>query len=121
MKLLRQPRFLAAALSHFSVDAFNSQLGLLMALLSLSLGLSNATVGLIAFSYSMVGSLSQPFFGWLTDRYGGRWPVAIGVLWMAGFYTLVALTPGYWSIVFLIIAALGSGAFHPAGTALAAH
>lgn len=119
MQLLRQPRFLAAALSHFSVDAFNSQLGLLLALLSLSLGLTNATIGLIATSYALVGALSQPFFGWLTDKYGGRWPVAGGVLWMAGFYTLVALTDGYWPIVFLIVGALGSGAFHPAGTALA--
>lgn len=120
MLLLRQPRFLAAALSHFSVDAFNSQLGLLLATFSLSLGLTNKAIGLIAFSYALVGALSQPFFGWLTDKYGGRWPVAGGVLWMAGFYTLVALTQGYWPIVFLLIAALGSGAFHPAGTALAA-
>lgn len=120
MQLLRQPRFLAAALSHFSVDAFNSQLGLLLATLSLSLGFTNATIGLIAIGYALVGALSQPFFGWLTDRYGGRWPVAGGVLWMSGFYTLVALTDGYWPIVFLLIAALGSGAFHPAGTALAA-
>jgi FSR family fosmidomycin resistance protein-like MFS transporter len=120
MQLLRQPRFLAVALSHFSVDAFNSQIGLLLAALSLSLGLTNATIGLIATSYALVGALSQPFFGWLTDKYGGRWTVAGGVLWMASFYTLVALTDGYWPIVFLIIAALGSGAFHPAGTALAA-
>lgn len=120
MKLLRQPRFLAAALSHFSVDAFNSQLGLLLAALSLSLGLTNAAIGLIATSYALVGALSQPFFGWLTDKFGARWPVAGGVLWMATFYTLVALTPGQWPIVFLLIAALGSGAFHPAGTALAA-
>lgn len=119
MQLLRQPRFLAAALSHFSVDAFNSQLGLLLAIFSLSLGLTNRAVGLIAFSYALVGAVSQPFFGWLTDKFGGRWPVAGGVLWMAFFYTLVALTKGYWPIVFLVMAALGSGAFHPAGTAIA--
>lgn len=120
MQLLRQPRFLAVALSHLSVDAFNSQLGLLLAAFSLSLGLTNAAIGLIATSYALVGALSQPFFGWLTDKYGGRWTVAGGVLWMAAFYTLVALTPGRWPIVFLLCAALGSGAFHPAGTALAA-
>jgi FSR family fosmidomycin resistance protein-like MFS transporter len=119
MRLLRQPAFLAVAFTHFIVDVLNSQVGLLLAAFSLSLGLRNTAVGLIGTTYSLTGSLSQPLFGWLADRYGRRWAVAGGTLWMGIFFSLVALTPGYWPIAFLFLGALGSGAFHPSGAAQA--
>ncbi len=120
MRLLRQPVFLAVALSHFIVDTINSQTGLLLAGLSATLSLKNADIGLIATTYAMVGALSQPFFGWLADRFGSRWTTAGGVLWMGAFFSLMALSPGYWPIVWLIIGSLGSGAFHPSGASQAA-
>ena len=54
MRLLRHPLFLAVSLSHFSVDVLNGQMGVLLAALSAPLGLSNATIGLIATVYSIV-------------------------------------------------------------------
>lgn len=119
MHLLRQPIFLAVAFSHFIVDSINSQTGLLLASLSISLSLKNADIGLIATAYAMVGALSQPFFGWLADRFGGRWLTAGGVLWMGTFFSFMALSPGHWPIVWLIIGSLGSGAFHPSGASQA--
>lgn len=119
MRLLRQPTFLAVALSHFAVDTLNSQLGILLAVLSTPLALNNSTVGLIATLYSLVGSLTQPLFGWLSDRYGPRYSIGGGVLWMALCLSLVALAPGYWPIVGLVIGALGSAAFHAPGAAKA--
>lgn len=116
MRLLRHPIFLAVALSHFIVDVLNGLAGILLAVLSVPLGLTNANIGLIATVYSLVSSLAQPIFGWLSDRYGSRWATAGGVLWMALFYSLVAVAPGYWPIVFLVLAAIGSAAFHPPGT-----
>lgn len=121
MRLLRYPAFLSVSLSHLGVDVLNGQVGVLLAALSLTLGLSNAQIGLIATLYSIMGSLSQPFFGWLADRDGGRWTAAGGVLWMAVFFALFALAPAAWSVPLLVLAALGSGAFHPPGTARAAH
>jgi FSR family fosmidomycin resistance protein-like MFS transporter len=116
MRLLRHPLFLTVSLSHWIVDVLNGQTGILLAVLSAPLGLTNAAIGLIATSNSVLSSLTQPLFGWLSDRYGPRWLAAGGVLWMAGFFSLVALTPGYWPLVFLIIGCLGSAAFHPPGT-----
>lgn len=115
MRLLRHPLFLAVSLSHFSVDVLNGLTGVLLAVLSTPLGLTNKNIGLIATLYSILGSLGQPIFGWLSDRYGSRWTMAGGVLWMAACFSLVALAPGYWAILFLIIGVLGSAAFHPPG------
>jgi FSR family fosmidomycin resistance protein-like MFS transporter len=120
MRLLRHPVFLAVALSHFIVDVLNGQATILLAVLSVPLGLTNANIGLIATIYSLVGSLSQPVFGWLSDRYGSRWATAGGVLWMALFFSFVAVTPGYWPLLFLVLGAVGSAAFHPPGTMRAA-
>jgi FSR family fosmidomycin resistance protein-like MFS transporter len=120
MRLLRHPVFLAVALSHFIVDVLNGQAGILLAVLSVPLGLSNASIGLIATIYSLVGSLSQPVFGWLADRHGSRWATAGGVLWMALFFSLVAVAPGNWPLVCLVLGAVGSAAFHPPGTMRAA-
>ncbi len=115
MRLLRHPLFLAVSLSHFSVDVLNGQTGVLLAVLSTPLGLTNKNIGLIATLYSILGALAQPVFGWLSDRYGSRWTTAGGVLWMAACFSFVALAPGNWAIFFLVIGALGSAAFHPPG------
>ena len=119
MRLLRTPTFLAIALSHLSVDSLNGHVGIILAALSGPLGLTNASLGLLATLYFMTNALTQPLFGWLSDKYGARWFVAGGVLWMAIFFSLFAATSGWISITFLILAALGSAAFHPPGTSRA--
>ncbi len=116
MSLLKDRPFIAAALAHFAVDALNSQMPLLLAVLSVPLGLSNTAIGLVSTIYTFSGSLSQPIFGWLADRIGPRWVATIGVLWMAGAFGLAVNLPGYAPLILLIFASLGSGAFHPAGT-----
>jgi FSR family fosmidomycin resistance protein-like MFS transporter len=80
------------------------------------LGLSNTAIGLVSTIYTFSGSLSQPIFGWLADRFGPRWVATLGVLWMAVGFGLAVNLPGYAPLLLLIIASLGSGAFHPAGT-----
>jgi FSR family fosmidomycin resistance protein-like MFS transporter len=120
MKLLKHPLFLSLALSHFIVDVLNGQVTIVLAVLSVPLGLSYAALGLISTIYSLVGALGQPVFGWLSDRWGTRWAAAGGVLWMAFFFALAAVTPEAWAIVLLVIGALGSAAFHPPGTMKAA-
>jgi FSR family fosmidomycin resistance protein-like MFS transporter len=66
--------------------------------------------------YILAGALSQPVFGWLADHLGARRLAFWGILWMAGFFALAISAPGPASLVLLVLAALGSGAFHPAGT-----
>lgn len=117
MSLLLDRSFRAASLSHLAVDLLNAQRPVLLAILSAPLGLTNALIGLISMIYTFAASLSQPVFGVLSDRYGARRIAAAGSLWMGLMFALAVLAPGRWSLVLLTLAALGSGAFHPAGTA----
>jgi len=111
MPLLFDSLFSSVALSHFMVDVFNASRPVLLTYL----GLSETQIALYSAIYVWVSALTQPFFGWLSDRIGPRWLAAGGVLWMTIFYAGAVYIPGTWGLVSLIVAALGSSSFHPVG------
>src|SRR3990172_3040943 len=116
MSLLRDRLFSSVALGHLTVDFLNGSRAVLVAYLSTPLGLNNAAVGVFSTIYVVSGSLTQPIFGWLTDRIGPRWLASVGIFWMAAFYGAAMLISSKTSLIFLVLASLGSAAFHPAGT-----
>ena len=124
MKPLRNRLFLAVALGHMMTDIFNSAGPVLIVFLSVPLGLTNAQVGLAASLYALGGSVGQPLFGWLGDRFGNRWLSGVGVAWVAGFMALTTIVARRgtfaWVLVPYALAAFGSAAFHPTGVASAA-
>jgi len=115
MPLLLDSLFSSIAFGHFMVDLLNGSRSVLLAYLSGPLGLTNANIALISTFYVWTASMTQPVFGWLTDRFGPRWLATGGLLWMMGFFMLAMFLPGKESLVFLVIASLGSAALHPAG------
>ncbi|HNA88032.1 MAG TPA: MFS transporter [Anaerolineales bacterium] len=108
--------FSFVALSHFMVDTFNASRPVLLTYF----GLSESQIALFSTIYIWASALTQPFFGWLSDRTGPRWLAAGGVLWMTIFYSGAIFFPGNLGLICLIIAALGSSAFHPVGAVQAA-
>jgi FSR family fosmidomycin resistance protein-like MFS transporter len=112
MPLLFDSLFTSVALSHLMVDVFNSSRPVLLTYL----GLTETQIALISTIYIWVSALTQPFFGWLSDRVGPRWLAAGGVLWMTVFFAGAVYVPGVGGLLCLIIAALGSSSFHPVGT-----
>ena len=112
MSLLFDSLFSSVAFSHLIVDVFNSSRPVLLTYL----GLSETQIALISTIYIWASALTQPFFGWISDRLGPRWLAAGGVLWMAVFYSSAVFIPGAGGLICLIIAALGSSSFHPVGT-----
>lgn len=111
MSIFLNSLFASVALGHLMVDTFNSSRPVLLTYL----GLSETEIALISTIYIWASALSQPFFGWLSDRIGPRWLASGGVLWMTVFYSLALFLPGDTGLICLIIAALGSAAFHPVG------
>ncbi|MEW6085977.1 MAG: MFS transporter [Chloroflexota bacterium] len=112
MSLLLNSLFSTVALSHLMVDVFNSARPVLLTYL----GLSETNIAVISTIYIWASALTQPFFGWMSDRVGPRWLAAGGVLWMTIFFTGAVYVTGIGGLVCLIIAALGSSAFHPVAT-----
>jgi FSR family fosmidomycin resistance protein-like MFS transporter len=116
---LKDRSYLAVALTHFCVDVLNSSRNLLMALLAINLGMTNAQLGINLLLYNIGSSLSQPLFGWLADRIGARWLVIGGMGWMIVFFSLAAALAEWPALIALTMAGVGSGAFHPTGTMVA--
>ncbi|MCB8945032.1 MAG: MFS transporter [Ardenticatenaceae bacterium] len=116
---LKERSYVAVALTHFCVDVLNSSRNLLMALLAINLGLTNAQLGINLLLYNIGSSLSQPVFGWLADRIGSRLLVVGGMGWMILFFALAATLPEWPALIAVTVAGLGSGAFHPTGTKVA--
>lgn len=117
MSLLLDALFNSVAYGHFIVDALNGQRAILLTYWSQQTGMSNTTLALVTTIYIWVASLSQPVFGWLADRFGkSRLLAAGGILWLTAFFSLALSLPVEWAIPCLILASLGSAAFHPVGT-----
>ncbi|RME12847.1 MAG: MFS transporter, partial [Ardenticatenia bacterium] len=114
--ILRNPLFLAISIGHMMVDVLNSAIPIILATLAIQLGLRNEQLGLAALVYSFGGSLTQPLFGYVADRWGSRWLAAGGLWWMAGFYLIAALLSPQAAFVVLLLVGLGSAAYHPQAT-----
>ena len=118
--------FWAVSLGHLTVDVFNGSVPVVLTFLSGHLmTLTNTQIGAAISAYQMCAAVSQPVCGWLADRTGGRWLGAGGVAWTVTMIALslvvAATTRSYGLMVIpLVLAAFGSGAFHPVGTMHAA-
>lgn len=125
MHIPRNRLFWAVSLGHFTNDTFMSMMSVLLAFISVNvLTLSKTQIGVILGITALVGALTQPLFGLLADRNGGRWLGAGGVAWTVGM-VLLALLAAESGIYLLMVAAfiipaVGSGAFHPVGSKYAA-
>ena len=115
--LLKNVTLWSLTLGHFSVDMLAGAMPIVVGLyLKESLGLSLAQIGLLLGAFKMTSSLTQPIFGYLSDRYGGRWFAVGGVLWIAVFQGLVGYMPTFGSaLAMAMLAGFGSAAFHPQG------
>lgn len=122
MATLRNRLFVSVSLGHFAIDVLNSLVPVLLAVLSGRFGLSYGRIALAMTLYTFAGSLSQPVFGWLSDRFQGRPTILSGaaMLAMAGFFAAAAVQQ-HWPLMLacLIGGSLASGLFHPIGTSQA--
>lgn len=116
LSVLRNPTLLAVSLGHMFVDMFSASLPVLLVVLGIRYGLTNIELGTIVTFYVLGTSLTQPFFGVLADRWASRWMGIIAIIWQAGGFVLASVVPGRAAFVVFVLAALGSGAYHPHGS-----
>lgn len=119
-EVVRNRSLLTLMLGHATVDMYGGVLPLLYPLLTDQFSLNLKTVGLVSLFYSGMASLSQPLFGWITDRYGARW-IGLALMWTAITFALLGLAPSFHALLVLAaLAGIGSGMYHPMGAVTAA-
>lgn len=116
----------SVCIGHLTNDVFTSMAPVVLTFLAAGmLPMSNAQIGLAVSLSQLFGALTQPFFGILADRSGGRWIGSLGLAFHVCQFTLAILlaasTRQYWLMLLpLVIATVGSGALHPVGALHAA-
>lgn len=114
--LISNRALLVFMLGHFTVDMYGGILPIMFPVFVDEFDLSKGAVGLIALGYTGAASLSQPLFGYLSDRFGSRYLAVSSMAWSAIMIGVIGIAPQYGIVVALaILAGLGSGAYHPQG------
>ena len=97
------------------VTAFVDMLGLiivypLLPFYATRLGANAAMVGALVAAFSVAQLLSAPAWGWMSDRYGRRPAILVGLLFSAFAYVIFAFAGSLWLLfVSRIIQGLGGG------------
>ena len=107
------------SLGHLILEASFNFLPVTYVLLMPKLGLTYGQIGTLALLASLSGTIAQPIFGWLSDHWDPRIIVVASLVWGGVLMGLVGFMPSYTALaVLLVLAALGSAAFHPPAAAL---
>lgn len=115
-KVLRNKSLFVLMSGHFFNDILVGVLPVLFPSFKDEFGLSNAQLGLIALAYAVSSSLTQPFFGYISDIFRRWWLTPLLVIWSGVWVGLYGFVTSYNQILIVaILAGLGSAAFHPLG------
>ncbi|MFN4293451.1 MAG: MFS transporter [Thermoflexales bacterium] len=116
LALLKSRPLWSYSLAHFSVDLCAGALPVIMVYLAQALNLTIAQTGFVISAYAISSSLTQPLFGYLSDRTGGRYQSVLGLACIAIFQGALGFAPNYPMLVGMAcLAGCGSAAFHPHG------
>jgi len=107
-------------LGHFFVDLYSGALPALQPLLVERFGLNFTQVGLLGGMMVFSGSVLQPLYGYLSDRFHSRLFAALAPAVSAVFISALGWATGFGMIVALIfLGGAGIASFHPQGASTA--
>ncbi len=106
--------------THMITDIYPSFIIGMIPILAVKLELSLFLIGILTSVNFISASLSQPVFGFLSDKYGIRHLLILGPLIASVFISLLGIAPAYWVIIIcLFLGNLGVAAIHPPTAAIA--
>jgi MFS transporter, FSR family, fosmidomycin resistance protein len=107
---------------HLAVDFAGGALFVLIPYLHDKFQLSYTLAAVLVLCSAISGSVVQPLFGLWSDRRGAIWLIPVGVATGGTGMALAWVSPTYGLVVlFVIVSGLGTAAFHPEGSKLAAY
>ncbi len=110
-----------SAIGHFVVDLYPAFIVGIIPLIALKYDLSIFQVSVMTAISQISNSITQPLFGYLSDKHGIKYYMVFGTLITAILLSLIAIVPNYFFILILLfLGNLGVAAFHPPSTAIGA-
>lgn len=108
-----------ATTAHLINDTYQGFIAVLLPFFVARWGLSLAEAGGVMTAFLAVSYFAQPVFGWVSDRAGARYLLAGGPLVASCFTGTMGALPAFgWLLPWVILAGIGSAAFHPPAATL---
>jgi len=115
-------QIMLSASGHMVVDLYPSFVIGLIPVLTQKFELSLFMVGLLTSVTLISNSLTQPVFGYLSDKHGQKYFMVSGPLFAAIFISMIGVMPNYYLVlVILFLGNLSVSAYHPPSAAAASH
>ena len=101
-------------LGHFATDWSQGAIPALLPYFIATCGLNYQDAATLIFANILLASISQPIFGYYSDKVSKPWFVPAGPILCGVTVALIAFTTNYWVIfVCSMLSGLGSSIFHP--------
>src|SRR5918912_1581557 len=111
----------ALASGHCATDFAGGALPALLPFFVDKFDLSYTLAAAAMLASAISSSVIQPFFGLWSDRRGAIWLLPAGVAVAGAGMAAAAVSPTYWLVLlFVVVAGVGTAAFHPEGSKFAA-
>ena len=107
------------SLGHFVIDAYSGFLNPIMPFIAAKIGITMALATVLISISNLTSSLSQPFFGFMADRWQRRFFIFWGMLMASIFLSFLGFANNIWVLALLIILGhMGVAFFHPQATSI---
>jgi FSR family fosmidomycin resistance protein-like MFS transporter len=114
---MRRRSLSVLSIGHLTVDVTSGALPAALPFLQHEFQLSYLLLAIVATTYQVTSSITQPLFGLLSDAGTKRFLVPLGVLLAAAGFSAIGLAPTYALLLCAIaLAGIGSAMFHPEAT-----
>src|SRR5450432_2367595 len=105
------------SLGHFFIDFYSNALGVFVPLLVDKLGITLTEAGFLGGLLSFSSSVTQPFYGYLSDRFRSPLFATLAPAVAGIFIASLGLAPSYaWLVALVFLGGAGIASFHPAGS-----
>jgi FSR family fosmidomycin resistance protein-like MFS transporter len=107
------------SLGHFIIDAYSGFLNPIMPFIAAKIGITMAVATVLISISNLTSSLSQPFFGYVADKWQRRFFIFWGMLMASLFLPFLGISHNIWTLALCIILGhMGVAFFHPQATSI---
>ncbi len=104
---------------HFTIDAYSGFLNPIMPFIAAKIGVTMAVATLLISFSNLTSNLSQPFFGYIADKWQRRFFIFWGMMMASVFLSFLGFAYNiYILIICLILGHMGVSFFHPQATSI---
>ena len=107
------------SLGHFVIDAYSGFLNPIMPFIAAKIGITMAVATVLISISNLTSSLSQPFFGYIADKWQRRFFIFWGMLMASLFLSFLGISHNIWTLALCIILGhMGVAFFHPQASSI---